>query len=108
MTPEPADERPLSEDERRALRRIEEEIRDSDPEFPERLGSQPGLRHPPLRHVGRRPRGREVVAVSLIASVYVLVLLLVPDHLVATTVVLTQVVLIPVCCLIWAARRGQL
>lgn len=107
MIPGPADERPLSEEERRALQGIEQQVRDSDPEFPARLGSAPGLRHPPLRDIGRRPRGWEIAAVVSVAALYVLVLLMVPEHLVLVTVVVMQVVLVPACCLLWAARRGR-
>lgn len=107
MTAGPADERPLSEEERRALEGIESHVRDSDPEFPVRLGSQPGLRHPALRHVGRRPRAWEVAAVVVLASLYVLVLLHVPEHLVLVTVVVAQVVVVPACCVLWAVRRGR-
>lgn len=103
----PADERPLSEAEQRALDAIEQHVRDSDPEFPARLGSQPGLRHPALRHVGRRPRGWEVAAVIVAASLYVLVLLLVPENMVLVTVVVTQVVIVPACCVLWALRQGH-
>ncbi|MDN5914434.1 MAG: DUF3040 domain-containing protein [Pseudonocardia sp.] len=105
--PGPADERPLNEDERRALWDIEQHVRDSDPEFPQRLGSAPGLRHPALRHVSRRPRAWEVAAVVVVASLYILVLLHVPEHLVVLTVIVTQVVLVPGCCLLWGARRGR-
>ncbi|MBW0102869.1 DUF3040 domain-containing protein [Pseudonocardia sp. KRD291] len=107
MTAGPADERPLSEDERRALLGIEAHVRDSDPEFPQRLGSAPGLRHPALRQIGRRPRGWEIAAVTVLTSLYVAVLLLVPEHMVLETVVLTQVVIVPACCVLWAVRRGR-
>lgn len=107
MIPGPADERPLSEQERRALEGIEQHVRDSDPEFPALLGSAPGLRHPALRHIGRRPRGWEIAVVAAVAAIYVLVLLMVPEHMVLVTVVVTQVVLVPACCLLWAARRGR-
>lgn len=108
MDPGPAGERPLSEDERRALSRIEDGVRESDPEFPQRLGSLPGLRHPALRQVGRWPSRRELTVAGLAVCAYVTLLLLVPDDLVVTIVVITQLVLIPACCLLWAARRGQL
>ncbi|MET0191011.1 DUF3040 family protein [Pseudonocardia sediminis] len=107
MTAGPADERPLSEDELRALHGIEAHVRDSDPEFPQRLGSAPGLRHPALRGIGRRPRGSEIAAVVLLASLYIVVLLHVPEHLVLVTVVVTQVVIVPACCVLWAVRRGR-
>ena len=108
MTGSPHGERPLSDEERRALERIEEHVRDTDPEFPQRLGSHPGRRHPALRHVGRRPRAWEVAAVVAAAALYISLLFAVPVHLVVEIVVLTQVVLIPGCCLLWAARRGEL
>ncbi len=107
MTAGPADERPLSEAESRALQEIELHVRDADPDFPRRLGSQPGLRHPALRDVGRRPRAGEVAAVAAVASLYVLVLLHVPEHLVLITVVVTQVLLVPACCVFWAVRGGR-
>ena len=103
----PADERPLSEAELRALQEIERHVRDTDPEFPQRLGSQPGQRHPALRQIGRRPRGWEIAAVTVLATLYVVVLLLVPEHMVLETVVVTQVVLVPACCVLWAVRRGR-
>lgn len=100
--------RPLDESEQQTLQMIEQNVRRSDPDFPQRLGSRPGVWHPPVRQSGMALRWPLVVAVMLAALVYAGILYLLPDGLTILTVVLTQLVLVPAACLFWAARHGQL
>lgn len=100
--------RPLDARETRALQMIEQQVRDSDPEFPQRLGSRPGQWHPPIRQTGGRVRPRVVAAVMLATIAYVGVLIWLPDAWTVVAIVVIQVVLVPAGCLVWAARHGQL
>ncbi len=100
--------RPLDQQERHALELIEQQVRSSDPDFPERLGSRPGMWHPPIRQTGVRLRWPVVVGIMLAASVYAWILYLLPDGPTVLAVVLVQLVFVPAGCLIWAARHHEL
>ena len=93
VTERSAQERPLDAQEMRALQLIEQQVRDTDPEFPQRLGSRPGQWHPPIRQTGTRVRPRVVAAVMLATAVYATALTLLPDTLTVVAIVVIQLVL---------------
>lgn len=99
--------RPLDNDEMRALQEIERRTRTDDPDFPQRLGSRPGLWHPPARQVGVRLRPRTVACVVAVTLVYVVLLSLLPDDVVVPLAVLTLATIVPTGCLLWAARSDS-
>ena len=100
--------RPLDDDEMRALQEIEAHTRAQDPDLAERLGSQPGLVHPPTRLAGTRLRPRTAAWVMALTLLYVVLLSLLPEAAILPVVVVTLAVLIPAGCLLCAAREGEL
>ncbi len=101
--------RPLDPDEMRALQGIERDLRDEDPEFPQRLLSQPGVWHPPVRQTGTPLSVRLVIVVLGGALVFAgLIYLVLPEQLIVPVVLVTLLGLLPAGCLIWARRSGEL
>lgn len=109
MSERSADGRPLDADETRALQGIERDLRDDDPEFPQRLGDRPGVFHPPVRQTGTPLSVRLVVGVLGTAAAFACLLYLVlPQDLIIPVVLVTLFGLLPAGCLIWARRSGDL
>lgn len=101
--------RPLDDDEFRALQGIERDLRDEDPEFPERLLSQPGMWHPPVRQTGTPISAWVVLGVVGGALGYAFLLYLVlPEPAIVAVVLVTLFGLLPAACLVWARRSGEL
>lgn len=100
--------RPLDEHELRVLEEITRATERDDPELMRLLDGTEGIVHPPVRSTGTRLSWRVVLTVMTLATLYATVIGLLPDHLVLPVVVGMQLVLIPVCCLLWARRRGEL
>lgn len=109
MNDRSADGRPLDDDETRALRGIERDLRDDDPELGQRLGSCPGVYHPPVHQTGTPLSARLVLGVLGTAlSFAVLLYLVLPQDLIIPVVLVTLFGLLPAGCLIWAMRSGEL
>jgi len=104
-----ADGRPLDADEAKALQGIERDLRDEDPEFPQRLGDRPGVFHPPVRQTGTPLSVRLVLVVLGAALGFAgLLYLVLPQNLIIPVVLVTLFVLLPAACLVWARRSGEL
>ncbi|MDQ4119081.1 MAG: DUF3040 domain-containing protein [Actinomycetota bacterium] len=109
MNDRSADGRPLDDDETRALRGIERDLRDDDPEMGQRLGGCPGVYHPPVHQTGTPLSARLVLGVLGTAlSFAVLLYLVLPQDLIIPVVLVTLFGLLPAGCLIWAMRSGEL
>lgn len=100
--------RPLDERERRALAEISDATRRDDPDLAMRLDGTEGNRHPPVRNTGTPLRWRVVLTVMLLAALYGAVVAVLPPMTALTVVLGVQCVLIPVACVLWASRRGEL
>lgn len=109
MSERSADGRPLDADETRALQGIERDLRDEDPEFPQRLGDRPGVFHPPVHQTGTPLSVRLVLVVLGAALAFAgLLYLTLPQDLIIPVVLVTLFGLLPAGCLIWALRSGEL
>lgn len=100
--------RPLDEHELRALEEIARATRRQDPDLAYRLDGTEGNLHPPVRRTGTPLRWRVVVAVMLLAGLYGAVVFGLPPMVALTVVLGVQLVLVPVACVLWARRRGEL
>ncbi|TCK22377.1 DUF3040 domain-containing protein [Pseudonocardia endophytica] len=104
-----ADGRPLDDEETRALQGIERDLRDDDPEMGPRLGSCPGVFHPPVRQTGTPLSARLVLGVLGVAGAFALLLyLMVPQDVVIPVVLVIMFGLLPAGCLLWARHSGEL
>ena len=106
--PEDRPVRPLDEYERHLLDEIARTIRRDDPDLHRLLDGTEGIVHPPARCTGTRVPWRVVVAVMLLAVLYAAVLVLLPTSLAVAVVIGVQLVLVPIGCLLWARRNGEL
>lgn len=80
----------------------------NDPDLAHLLDGTEGNVHPPVRRTGTRLRWWVVAAVMLSAVLYAIVILLLPDPLEIAVVVVVQLLVVPVGCLLWARRHGEL
>lgn len=100
--------RPLDAHELHVLDEIARAIEHDDPGLRGRLEGTEGIVHPPVRESGARLSWRVVVAVLLLALLYAMVILTLPDGLALAVVIGVQLVAVPVGCLVWARRHGEL
>ncbi|SFO57040.1 Protein of unknown function [Pseudonocardia ammonioxydans] len=100
--------RPLDERERRILDEIARVTRRDDPDLHRLMDGTEGIVHPPARCTGTRVPWRVVLAVMLLAVLYAAVLVLLPTNLAVAVVIGVQLVLVPIGCLLWGRRHGEL
>lgn len=100
--------RPLDEWELRALDDISRATRRDDPDLAYRLDGTEGNRHPPVRSTGTPLRWRVVLVVMLVAGLYGAVVVGLPPMTALAVVLGVQLVVVPLGCLVWARRRGEL
>jgi hypothetical protein len=100
--------RPLDERELRALAEITSTTQRDDPGLAHRLAGVEGNEHPPVRRTGTPLRWWVVGAVMAGAVVFGLVVLALPAAVAPGVVLGLLLVVVPVGCLVWARRHGEL
>ncbi|ALE75198.1 hypothetical protein AD006_03125 [Pseudonocardia sp. EC080610-09] len=100
--------RPLDERELRALAEITSTTQRDDPGLAHRLAGVEGNEHPPVHRTGTPLRWWVVGAVMAVAVVFGLVVLALPAAVAPGVVLGVLLVVVPVGCLVWARRHGEL
>ncbi|ANY06312.1 DUF3040 domain-containing protein [Pseudonocardia sp. HH130630-07] len=101
-------ERPLDDDERRALAQIAAATQRDDPGLAHRLSGTEGIEHPPVRRTGTPLRWWVVGAVMTVAVLFALVVTWLPPVVAPAVVFGVLLIGIPAACVVWARRRNEL